>query len=154
MHTFKLFFLSLKCSLNQSYFKSHWTVYDYIFSAQFQCILLKIALKSEIKSIKFKCSIDFNIAEMVASQNLVTIHYTDGLLIRQYTRILGKVKYYLFPLFFSASSILSSFFLVLRIQPRSSYSCKHSTTAISSALFFLLRQVHFWIVQVCLELVQ
>lgn len=37
---------------------------------------------------------------MVASQNLVTVHYTDGLLIRQYTRILGKVKYYLFPLFF------------------------------------------------------
>lgn len=34
---------------------------------------------------------------MVASQNLVTIYYPDGLLIRQHTRMLGKVKCFLFP---------------------------------------------------------
>lgn len=64
----------------------------HIFSAQFQCILLKIALKSEIKSINLKCSIDFNLAAMVGSQNLVIIHYPYGLLIRHCTRILDKVK--------------------------------------------------------------
>lgn len=63
-----------------------------------------MATKSEMKSIKFKSSIDFNIAEMVASQNLVTIHYPDGLLIRQYTRILHKVKCFLFPPLSQATS--------------------------------------------------
>lgn len=115
-----LFFLSLKYSPNQLFLEVFMSMITY-FSAQFQFILLKIALKPEIKSIMFKCSIDFNLAAMVGSQKLVTIHYPNGLLIRYCTRILDEVKCILSPPL-SHPPHLSSSFPVLGIRTRSSYS--------------------------------
>lgn len=54
-------------------------------------------LKSEKKSIAFKCSIDFNLPTTMCSQKLAHVLYSDELLITLCTKILGlyiiKIKH-------------------------------------------------------------
>lgn len=51
------------------------------FKLSFNIFYIQVALKSEKKSITFKCSIDFNLPTIVCSQKLANILYPDELLI-------------------------------------------------------------------------
>lgn len=58
------------------------------FQLSFNIFYIQVALKFEIKSITFKCSIDFNLPTTACSHALANILYPDELLIAQCTKIL------------------------------------------------------------------